>query len=112
MLPLLGLTTLEPVAAYLPTYIAEHNAKFAVLAREAKSAWRTARRHVERSLAYCHTRKIVGWATHPSLSREVVLDAVLSAVHRWRPPGTLVHSDQGSQFGSDAWRRCCGSNHF
>ena len=35
----------------------------------------------------------------------LVLDAVLMAVRRRRPRRTLIHSDQGSQYGSDAWRR-------
>jgi hypothetical protein len=26
--------------------------------------------------------------------------------------GTLIHSDQGTQYGSDAWRRFCHSNHL
>jgi putative transposase len=26
--------------------------------------------------------------------------------------GTLIHSDQGTQYGSDAWRRFCRSNHL
>jgi putative transposase len=34
------------------------------------------------------------------------------AVRRRRPRGTLVHSDQGTLFGSDAWRRFCRSNHL
>jgi len=28
------------------------------------------------------------------------------------PKKTLIHSDQGSQYGSDAWRRFCRSNHL
>jgi len=32
------------------------------------------------------------------------------AVRRRRPRGTLIHSDQGTQFGSDAWRRFCHSH--
>jgi transposase InsO family protein len=32
------------------------------------------------------------------------------AVRRRRPRGTQIHSDQGTQFGSDAWRRFCRSN--
>jgi len=58
------------------------------------------------------SRKVVGWSTRPTIHREVVLDAVLMAVRRRRPRGTLVHSDQGTQFGSDAWRRFCRSNHL
>src|SRR5882672_10721326 len=56
------------------------------------------------------SRKIVGWATAPTIHREVVLNAVLMAVRKRRPRGTLIHSDQGTQFGSDAWRRFCRSN--
>jgi putative transposase len=58
------------------------------------------------------SRKIVGWSTRPTIHRELVLDAVLMAVRRRRPRRTLVHSDQGTQFGSDAWRRFCLSNHL
>jgi len=34
------------------------------------------------------------------------------AVRRRRPRGTIIHSDQGTQSGSDAWRRFCHSNHL
>ena len=56
------------------------------------------------------SRMIVGWSAAPTIQRELVLDAVLAAVRRRRPRGTLIHSDQGTQFGSDAWRRFCRSN--
>jgi putative transposase len=56
------------------------------------------------------SRKIVGWATAPTIHREIVLNAVLMAVRGRRPRGTVIHSDQGTQFGSDAWRRFCRSN--
>lgn len=56
------------------------------------------------------SRKIVGWAARPTIHRELVLDAVLMAVRARRPKGTLIHSDQGTQFGSDAWRRFCRSH--
>jgi putative transposase len=56
------------------------------------------------------SRKIVGWAARPTIHRELVLDAVLTAVRARRPRGTLIHSDQGTQFGSDAWRRFCRSH--
>ncbi len=55
-------------------------------------------------------RRIVGWAAGPTMHREIVLNAVLMAVRRRRPRGTVIHSDQGSQFGSDAWRRFCRSH--
>jgi putative transposase len=56
------------------------------------------------------SRKIVGWATWPTIHRGLVLDAVIMAVRRRRPKGTIIHSDQGVQFGSDDWRRFCRKN--
>jgi transposase InsO family protein len=39
-----------------------------------------------------------------------VLNAALMAIRRRRPHGRQIHSDQGTQYGSDAWRRFCRSN--
>lgn len=48
------------------------------------------------------SRMVVGWSMKTSLGREVVLDALLMAVWRRRPRGeVIVHSDQGSQYGSN-----------
>jgi putative transposase len=58
-----------------------------------------------------YSRKIVGWSMKPTLARGIVLDALLMAVWRRRPSQTvLVHSDQGSQYGSDDWTRFCDDN--
>jgi putative transposase len=55
-----------------------------------------------------HARKVVGWSMKPTLAREIVLDALLMAVLRRNPQQrVLIHSDQGTQFGSDDWRRFC-----
>ena len=59
-----------------------------------------------------YSRRIVGWSTKPTMARELVLDAILMAVRRRKPRHTLIHSDQGSQFGSDAWRRFCHAHHL
>ena len=56
------------------------------------------------------SRKIVGWSAGPTIHRDLVLEAVLRAVRRRHPCGTLIHSDQGTQYGSDAWRRFCRSH--
>jgi putative transposase len=56
------------------------------------------------------SRKIVGWATRSTIHRGLVLDAVLMAVRRRRPGGTIIHSDQGCQYSSDDWRRFCRTN--
>lgn len=54
------------------------------------------------------SRKVVGWSMKPTLSRELALDALLMAVWRRKPDAqVVVHSDQGSQFGSDDFRRFC-----
>jgi putative transposase len=58
------------------------------------------------------SRKVVGWNAGPTIHRELVLHAVLAAVQQRRPRGTLIHSDQGTQYGSDAWRHCCRANHL
>jgi putative transposase len=59
-----------------------------------------------------YSRRVVGWATRATIHRELVLDAVLMAVRRRRPRRTMIHSDQGTQYGSDAWRRFCKSHHL
>jgi putative transposase len=56
------------------------------------------------------SRMIVGWATRPTIGRELALDAIMMAVRRRRPHRTIIHSDQGSQYGSDDWRRFCLTN--
>jgi putative transposase len=58
------------------------------------------------------SRKIIGWSTKPTIAREFVLDAVMMAVRQRRPKRTVIHSDQGSQYGSDDWRRFCRTNHL
>ena len=56
------------------------------------------------------SRRIVGRATRSSIHRDLVLDAIMMAVKARRPQETIIHSDQGSQYGSDDWRRFCLSN--
>ena len=55
-----------------------------------------------------YSRKVVGWSMKPTLARDLVIDALLMAVWRRKPSGeVLIHSDQGSQYGSDDWQRFC-----
>jgi putative transposase len=59
------------------------------------------------------SRKVVGWSMKPTLARELVVDALLMAVWRRKPQGkVIVHSDQGSQYGSDDWLRLCGAHNL
>jgi putative transposase len=47
----------------------------------------------------------------PTIAKEVVLDALMMAVWRRKPTQeVIVHSDQGSQYGSDDWKRFCDAN--
>lgn len=60
-----------------------------------------------------YARKAVGWSMKPTLSRELTLDALLMAVWRRKPEGrVIVHSDQGSQFGSDDFKRFCAAHNL
>jgi putative transposase len=55
-----------------------------------------------------YSRKVVGWSMKPTLARELALDALLMALTRRAPKHpVIVHSDQGSQYGSDDWQRFC-----
>jgi putative transposase len=54
------------------------------------------------------SRRVVGWSMKPTLAREIALDALLMAIWRRRPKeNVIIHSDQGSQYGSDDWMRFC-----
>jgi putative transposase len=58
-------------------------------------------------------RKVVGWPMKPSLSNKLALDALLMAVWRRKPAGrVVVHSDQGSQHGSDDFKRFCHAHNL
>ena len=48
------------------------------------------------------SRKVIGWSAGPTMHCELVVNAVLMAVRHRRPRGTIIHSDQGTQYGSDA----------
>lgn len=55
-----------------------------------------------------YSRKVVGWSMKPTLAKEIVIDALMMAVWRRKPKHRIViHSDQGTQYGSDDWLRFC-----
>ncbi len=52
------------------------------------------------------SRRVVGWSMHATMTTQLVTDALLMAI--WRRGATdalLHHSDQGSQYTSEAFRR-------
>ena len=53
-----------------------------------------------------YSRMVVGWSMNATMATELVLDALMMAVWRRRPKrSVMIHSDQGSQFGSDDFNR-------
>jgi transposase InsO family protein len=52
------------------------------------------------------SRRVVGWATSATNDRELALAALKQAVVRRKPrPGLIHHSDRGSPYTSDDYRR-------
>ena len=57
------------------------------------------------------SRKVVGWSTHKQMKAKLVCDALQMALWRRRPkPGLIHHSDRGSQYASDAFRKLLKDN--
>ena len=58
------------------------------------------------AFADLHSRRIVGWAISSSMTTELVLKAFDQAIALRNPPaGLVIHSDRGSQFASEAFRK-------
>ncbi|KXW55456.1 integrase core domain protein [Ferrovum sp. PN-J185] len=58
-----------------------------------------------------YSRAVIGWSMRNSLETKIVLDALTMAKWRRKPKGEIIiHSDQGSQFGSDEFNRWCKDN--
>ena len=58
-----------------------------------------------------YSRAVIGWAMQPTMTTELALKALMMAVWRRKPKHTvIIHSDQGSQFGSDDFTRWCKEN--
>jgi putative transposase len=52
------------------------------------------------------SRRIVGWSMSRWIDSNLVIDALRMAVDRRRPrPGLIVHTDRGSQYACNAYRR-------
>ena len=58
-----------------------------------------------------YSRMVVGWSMKSTMTTELVLDALMMACWRRHPKNpVIIHSDQGSQFGSDDFNRWCKDN--
>ena len=57
------------------------------------------------------SRRVVGWSMSASMTAQLVTDALLMAIWRRGRPGALLHhSDQGSQYTSEEFRRLMEDN--
>jgi putative transposase len=51
-----------------------------------------------------YSRRVVGWSLQSRQTTDMILQALLMAVWRWKPNNNvLAHSDQGNQFTSFHW---------
>ena len=57
------------------------------------------------------SRRVVGWSMSTSMTAQLVTDALLMAIwRRGKPNALLYHSDQGSQYTSEQFRRLMEDN--
>ena len=60
-----------------------------------------------------YSRAVVRWSMNATMATELVLDAMTMTVWRRRPKTpVMIHSDQGSQFGSDDFNRWYKDNYL
>jgi len=68
--------------------------------------WASGRRHYLAAVLDLHTRRVVGRAMSDKPDAELAIKALERAYQqRGCPSGVLFHSDQGSQYGSRAFRQ-------
>ena len=52
------------------------------------------------------SRQVVGWSMGPTLDSNLMMQAPLSAVWRYKaPPDLMSHQDKGCQFSRGNWQR-------
>lgn len=55
------------------------------------------------------TREVIGWSMQKTLHTKLILDALADAMTKVGPDAQIIfHSDRGSQYASDAYRKFCG----
>jgi len=58
-----------------------------------------------------YSRKVVGWSLARTIAADLVMEALLMAIGRRNPgPGLIHHSDRGSQYACDKYRRLLRAN--
>jgi putative transposase len=57
------------------------------------------------------SRRVVGWSMSPTMTAQLVADAMMMAIwRRGKPAALLHHSDQGSQYTSEQFQRLMQDN--
>ena len=60
-----------------------------------------------------YTRQVVGWALDDNMRSELIISALNKALNQRKyPQGMIVHSDGGSQYGSEAFRNLLNKHKF
>ncbi|MGY8862690.1 MAG: IS3 family transposase, partial [Pseudomonadales bacterium] len=60
-----------------------------------------------------YSRRVVGWSMGSRMTAQLVCDALKMALWQRRPKaGLIVHSDRGSQYASNAYRRLLKAHEF
>jgi transposase InsO family protein len=60
-----------------------------------------------------YSRRVVGWSMGSRMTAQLVCDALRMAIWQRRPKaGLIVHSDRGSQYASNAYRRLLKAHDF
>lgn len=58
-----------------------------------------------------YSRRVVGWSMQPTMTAQLVMNALLMAIfRRGRPQAVLHHSDQGTQYTSEDFQRLLESH--
>ncbi len=53
-----------------------------------------------------YSRSVIGWSIQPTMSRQLVCDALMMALWRRRfPRGVIFHSDRGNQYCSSDYQK-------
>lgn len=59
-----------------------------------------------------YSRRVVGWSLGDRITRQLVINAFNNALVMRKPgPGLIFHSDRGSQYASDEFRKVLKDNH-
>ena len=58
-------------------------------------------------------REIVGWSMRKRITKDIVIKALAMAIQRKKPQnGLIFHSDRGSQYASNEFRKLLKEHHF